>query len=285
VKRDGTTLVGRLVSWKRTEVVFRAASGETHRLVPDEIARMSLGSESINTTTAALPEPAPPPPPQEPKPPEKIWKGAVDAGYAANRGTNKSDNLILAFEGERKTVRHRLKLSSRYFYTIKDGSLAGNELLAGARLDRFLSPRSFVFGSGDFEFDEVEKIDLRSIYAVGFGHDVRSSEAMRLSISGGAGYTRESYSDGTRKQYASGLFAQEFQKQVFRTSIVEQKFRYLQDLQETDRFKLRLDLGLRLKLNQFLCFRAGLANAFDNRPLAKVKKNDLTFTTGLGFTF
>lgn len=284
--RDGTKLSGTLVSWNRTEVVVRTADGQIHRLAPEAVDRMSLGGESVNATTARLPEPPPPPPPApEPPPREKIWKGTADASYAGHRGTTDSDSLVLEFNSERKTDRHRLQLHSRYFYAIRDSALAGNELLGGARLDRFFSPKFFVFGSADFEFDEVEKIDLRHTYASGFGYDVLVSDARRLSLSGGGGYTRENFSDGARKNSLSGLFNQEFQQKLLGRSQLEQTFRALQDLGETARFRLRLEVGLRTKLNDLLSFRVGVADAYDNRPRPNVRKNELSFTTGLGFTF
>jgi putative salt-induced outer membrane protein YdiY len=286
VKRDGTRLVGVLVSWNRAEVVFRASDGETHRLSPEEIARMSLGGESVKATAAKLPEPSPlPTQAVEKKSPPKIWKGAIDASYAGNRGTTDSDSLVLEFQSERRTEKHRIKLHSRYFYAIKDGSLAANAVSGGARFDRFFSSRSFVFGSGDFESSEVDKIDLRSIYTAGVGYEILASDARHLSVSGGGGYTRESFSGGTSKDFLSGVFNQEYRQRLFGGSELEQRFRYLQDLQEAARFKLRLDLSLRTKLNDFLSFRIGLTDSYDNRPQPNVKRNELLFKTGLGFTF
>lgn len=285
-KRDGTKLVGTLVSWNRAEMVFRTPDGETHRLSSAEITRLSLGSESIKATSAKLPEPSPPSAQAaEPKGPAKIWKGAIDASYAGNRGTTDSDSLVLEFQSERRTKNHRLTLHSRYFYAIKDGSLAANEVFGGVRFDRFFSRKFFVFGSTDFESNEVDKLDLRGVLATGFGYQILASEKRHFSINGGGGYTRENFSDGPHKDYLSGVFNQEYGQQLFGRSELEQKFRYLQDLQESARFKLRLDLALRTKLNSFLSFRVGLADAYDNRPQANVKRNGLIFKTGLGVTF
>jgi putative salt-induced outer membrane protein YdiY len=282
VKRDGTTLTGTLVSWNRAEIVFRTPDGQTHRLGPDQVARLSLGTGSIQATAATLPAPPPAPPPKRP---EKTWKGAIDAGYAGNRGTTDSDSMVLDFQSERKTERFRLKLHSRYFYAIKNADLANNQVLGGGRLDRFFSPRVFVFGSGDFEFNEVEKIDLRSTYGAGFGYDVLTSEARRLSVSGGGGYTYENFSDGATRDSGSGLFTQEYRQRLWTGSELEQRFRLLQDLAQTARYRLRLDVGVRTKLSAYLGFRVGVSDAYDNRPRPNVRKNELSFTTGLGFTF
>jgi hypothetical protein len=65
----------------------------------------------------------------------------------------------------------------------------------------------------------------------------------------------------------------------------QRRSQHLQDLEETARFRLRLDVGLRTKLNDFLSFRVGLSDTYDNRPRPNVKKNEVSFTTGLGFVF
>lgn len=283
---DGTVLIGTVIAWDRERVVIRTQDDRQHHVLAKNIRRMSLTTSSIQAVSAKLP--APPRTPASPGDdhrPEKAWKGTLDFSYAGNRGTSDSDSLVLDFKGERKTKLYRLQLSARYFYAVKNSELAGNQILTSGRLDRFFSARSFVFGSVDFTFDEVEKIDSRITYAGGFGYQFVSTEDRQLSISGGGGYTLERFSDGTRRDTASAVFNQEYQQRLFARSRFEQQFYYLQDLQNIPRFKFRLNLGLRTQLNSFLSMRLGIVDSFDHRPQKNVKRNNVSFTTGLGVTF
>jgi len=58
-----------------------------------------------------------------------------------------------------------------------------------------------------------------------------------------------------------------------------------QDLTEAERYKLRFDVALRTKLIDFLSFRVGLRDAYDNSPPVGANKNELIFLTGLGLGF
>lgn len=283
---DGTVLVGTIISWDREQVIIRTQDDRQHRVSAKNILHMSLTATSIQAVSARLPAPLPPSTSRgDDRRPEKVWKGTLDFSYAGNRGTSDSDSLVLDFKGERKTTLYRLQLNARYFYAVKNSELAGNQVLASGRLDRFFSPRSFVFGSVDFTFDEVEKIDSRITYAGGFGYQFVSTEDRQLSINGGGGYTLENFSDGTRRDTASAVFNQEYQQKLFARSRFEQQFYYLQDLQNLPRFKFRLNLGLRTQLNSFLSMRLGIVDSFDHRPQRNVKRNNVSFTTGLGVTF
>ncbi len=286
---DGTRFVGTLVSWSREQIVFRTADGTMREVAPSDVLRLSLGPNSIAAMGARLPtEKQASPPDSSPataRSDERSWRGAFDVSYAGHRGTTDSDSLVLDVRAERQREPWRLRLRSRYFRALKDRSLAGNEWLGGGRLDRFFSPRLFVFASGDFEFDEVERVNLRSIYAVGFGADLLVSESRALSISGGSGYTRESFRDGARREFLSGVFRQEFRQKLSPQSQLEQQFHFLQDLREATRFKFRLESALRFRVSELFTIRFGVSDAYDNRPQPGVRKNEVTFTTGLGIVF
>jgi|GEM_PF-1127621 len=287
---NGARLVGTLLSWTRDGIVFRTTDGTVRTLALREVVRVSLGSKSIEAMTARLPasdERARPAdvPSATMTVQREVWRGAFDVNYAGHRGTTDSDSLVLDLRAERHREPWRLQLRSRYFRALKNRALAGNEWLWGGRLDRFFSPRLFIFASGDFEFDEVEKVDLRSVYAMGFGSDLFVSEAYVLSISGGAGYTRESFRGGTRRESLSGVFRQEFRHRLSSRSQWEQQFHFLQDLREAPRFKLRIESAVRVRVSELLTVRFGIRDAYDHRPQPGVQRNEVTFTTGLGIVF
>ena len=276
VTRDGRHFIGSLLSWNREAVVFLTKQGETLYFAPGEVARLTLGKASVEAVAGRLPQPTRP---------EPLWKGTTDASYSGKRGTRDSDSLVLDFEAERRTRNHRLQIGSRYFYSTREMLLTGNQFRGNVRLDRFVSLNLFLFGSADFETNQVEKVDLRATVATGFGLDLWKSDDRHLSLSGGAGFTRENFTDGTERSSASGLFTQELGYQVFGRTELEQKLRYLQDLTAGARFKLRLESGLRFHLNQSLSLRIGLVDAYDHHPPAQARRNELTFLTGLGLAF
>ena len=130
VGKDGTRLVGELVSWNREAVEFKTSAGESLVLSMEEISRLNLGETTIGTVAGMLPEPEPPTPPVQ-------WTGNADAAFTGKRGTADTGTLALSVRAERKTDRHRLDLRAGYLYSETDSVLASNQLVGGARLERF----------------------------------------------------------------------------------------------------------------------------------------------------
>ena len=278
VKKDGTRLVGELVSWNREGVEFKTSEGDTLVLSMEEISRLNLGETSIGTVAGMLPKPEPPRTPVQ-------WTGNADAAFTGKSGTADTGTLALNLMAERKTKRYRLDLRSGYLYSESDGVLSSDQFVVGARLERFQTDEFFLYGSGSFETNEIELIDARAIFGVGVGYQLLDSERSRFWVSGGPGYTLEDHTDGTEFRHASAQAEQHFKYQLTQNLEVEQNFGYLQDLTEAERYKLRFDATLRTKLIHFLSFRVSVRNAYDNSPPEGANKNELIFLTGLGLDF
>ena len=50
-----------------------------------------------------------------------------------------------------------------------ESGVTANDIRGGTRFDRNIVPKIFAFGSGDFEYNETQDLDLRSILAGGLG--------------------------------------------------------------------------------------------------------------------
>ena len=110
VKKDGTRLVGELVSWNREAVEFKTSEGDSLVLSMKEVSRLNLGENSIGTVAGMLPKPEPPKPAVQ-------WTGNADAAFTGKRGTADTATLAFSLGAERKSDRHRLDLRSGYLYS------------------------------------------------------------------------------------------------------------------------------------------------------------------------
>jgi putative salt-induced outer membrane protein YdiY len=69
--------------------------------------------------------------------------------------------------------------------------------MGGIKYDRNFTKRLFGFGSGDFTHDELQGLNLRSIYTGGLGWHWINTPNTTLDLLGGINYTRETYSGGS----------------------------------------------------------------------------------------
>ena len=127
------------------------------------------------------------------------WDGGLKLGFALTRGNSATKNLNIAFLAVRKGFKDKLSLYSNSIYATNDVSGASpsttaNAIGGGARYDHDLSPRIFAFVNGDFDHDELQSLDLRSIFGGGLGWHAIKSDSTTLDLLAGVNYTHEGYS-------------------------------------------------------------------------------------------
>ena len=95
------------------------------------------------------------------------WNGGANVGFALARGNTQTTNLSVAFNAVRATNTDKLTayVASIYASNNAAGSsgVTANDIRGGARFDRNIVPKIFAFGSGDFEYNETQDLNLRSI--------------------------------------------------------------------------------------------------------------------------
>src|SRR4029077_10643322 len=103
------------------------------------------------------------------------WQGGANVGLALTRGNNQTQNLALAFTAQRKTLDDKIGLYANTVYASNDApgaipSTTANAIQAGIRYDHNLSSRVFAFINGDFQTDDLQNLDLRSVLGGGLGY-------------------------------------------------------------------------------------------------------------------
>jgi len=126
------------------------------------------------------------------------WTGGVNLGFALTRGNSQTKNLNVAFTAVRKGFKDKLGLYANSIYATNDLSTASphttaNSIGGGARYDRDVNPRLFVFVNADFFHDQLQSLDLRSIFGGGLGFHAIKNDATTLDLLAGVNYTHENY--------------------------------------------------------------------------------------------
>ena len=217
------------------------------------------------------------------------WAGGVNVGFALTRGNSRTKNLAVAFNAARKTSNDRLGVYTNSIYATNDAPGAvphttANALRGGLRYDRDFTKRLFAFGSGDFETDDLQNLDLRTVLGGGLGFHVLKSEATTFDLLAGLNYTHETYSAFSRS-FPAATLGEELTHKWRASTILTQKLYFFPDLKNRGEYRATFDVGTVTKLNQWLGWQNSFSDIYVSNPPVGKRQNDILFTTGLNVSF
>lgn len=221
------------------------------------------------------------------------WKGGLNVGFALTRGNSETKNLNLAFNAVRAGHRDKLTLYANSIYATNDAADASphttaNNIGGGARYDRDIASRLFGFVNTDYYSDDLQGLDLRSVFGGGLGWHAIKREKTTLDFLGGANYTHESYTTESRN-FSALQFGDEFMHTIGAGTVIKQNLYFFPDLNNTGEYRMTFSLGTVTKINKWLGWQNSFGDIYVSNPAPipgkDIKNNDIVFTTGLNFAF
>jgi putative salt-induced outer membrane protein YdiY len=217
------------------------------------------------------------------------WEGGANVGFALTRGNSQTKNLALAFTADRKTLHDKLALYANSVYATNDApgaipSTTANFILGGIRYDHDLTPRLFAFVGADFQTDDLQNLDLRSVLGGGLGFHVIKTAATTLDLLAGLNYTHESYSGFTRN-FPAATLGEELTHKLRASTLLTQKLAFYPDLSNTGEYRGTFDFGTVTKISKWLGWQNSFSDIYVTNPPVGKKQNDILLTTGLNVSF
>ena len=230
------------------------------------------------------------------------WAGGATMGFALTGGNSETKSLALAFTGDRKTSHDEIKMYENTVYATNDAPAATPHVTAntnqgGARYSRNLTKILFAYGSGDFQTDALQELNLRSILGGGLGLHVINTSQTTLDLLGGLNYTHESYGAtpamGTipfqpafSRSFAALTLGEEFMHKLGASTVLTEKGYYFPDLTDSGgQYRASFNFGTVTKLSKWLGWQNAFGDIYVTNPPLGTKKNDILLTTGLNVTF
>src|SRR5438270_8505861 len=183
--------------------------------------------------------------------------GGGNFGFALTRGNSETTNLALGADAARKTLHDKISLYANSVYASDRilGVTTADAIRGGLRYDRNLTGRLFAYGSGDFEFDELQGLDLRSILGGGLGWHLINEKKTTLDVLGGLAYTRESFDTGLHRNFAGASVGEELTKTLSGSTTLNEKAFFLPYLNDLGNYRATFDLGISAKLTKVLSWQ------------------------------
>ncbi len=224
------------------------------------------------------------------------WKGGVNIGFALARGNSDTTNLNTGVTADRKTLTDELTMYESSIYSSNGGVNSGvtaNEIMGGVKYGHNFTKRLFGFVSGDFTHDELQGLNLRSIFTGGLGWHWINNPNTTLDLLGGMNYTRETYSGGSTtpgmnvNRNLPGITAGEiFMHKFGAITVVTEDFYFYPDLSDISQYRFAADAGSVTKINKWLGWQLSFSDRYvSNPPIVGTKPNDVILSTGLNVSF
>ena len=219
----------------------------------------------------------------------QLWAGTVSAGFAGTIGNARTLTFTTGVNAARVTSTDK---TSVYFNIIKASALVNGvsadtaqAVRGGLAYDHNVSPRLFVSGFNDYEYDRFQNLDLRFVLGGGLGFHAVKTERASLDLLAGADYNHSSFSTPLTQNSAELYWGDEYSLKLNAVTSLVQSYRMFNDMRYTGNFRVNFDTGMSTKLSKWLTWNISLSDRYLNSPAPGRKTNDLLYTTGLGITF
>ncbi|MBL8172400.1 MAG: DUF481 domain-containing protein [Acidobacteria bacterium] len=219
-----------------------------------------------------------------------LWNGGLDFGYSLTTGNTRTNTLALGSNLSRQTRRDKTSLYAAYI-NAKNKTKGGvsettaNAIRGGGRYEINVSNRATAFGFADFEYNQIQLLDLRSVLGGGMGYYAVKNERAQLQVFGGGAYNRENFSTGLRRNSGEIFVGEDLLLKLSDRVLFKERFQLFPNMTNRGEYRHTLDASLTTKLTRWMTWNFTASNRFISNPPPNSKNNDLLLTTGIGVTF
>ena len=280
VLKDGQTIVG-TVATREGKLEVRTADAGT----------VSVARESVETIRSKEAQAAYQQEIERLKNPRllDLWSGSADAGLALARGNAQTATVNMGVNAARTSPRDKLSFyfTSLYSSNASTGetTTTANAKRGGIRYDLNVAHNVFGFGTADFESDEFQKLDLRTVFGGGLGWHAKKTDSATVDIFGGGALNKEYYSTPLNRTSGEALVGVEAGYKMSKRLTLKERTVFFPNVSESGQYRLNFDGSAAVALKTWLGWQLSLSDRYISNPVAGAKSNDVLVSTGLRLTF
>ena len=212
--------------------------------------------------------------------------GSISFGYSYTQSDNRSQYSIDA-----STVRRTPKFVTRASYnsllTQQTGQDRQTRNTGTVVLERLLGPRWFAAVLSQLSENEELGLNLRTVVASGIGRNLVTTPHTLVGMLGGVAYTHEAYADSPRQTRAEAVLDIQWDWFVFGNNDTTLDFNVVNyyALNGENRYRTELNGTFSRKLFKDFTVGTTVIESFDSKPPSAQRRNDLSVSVTVGWTF
>jgi hypothetical protein len=232
----------------------------------------------------------------------QAWKGTASLGYSIQNGNQETNTLTTSITGARE--RPATPIFEAHWRTSFDfttlfshaeaklptppfpvtSTVTSRTLTSNLRQDYLFSASNFVFVFGQLNHVSTQDLYLQQTYGGGFGRDVVKNARTTFSVLGGPTYVQEKFFDGLLTRTAELLVGETLGEQFSKRLRLDHYFHFYPDLIHGGQYRFDTSAVLSFKLSNKLLVNASVIDLYLSNPPTG-EKNNITFSTGVGYSF
>ena len=219
---------------------------------------------------------------------ESFWEGLdiyTDIGMNLVRGNNEVTQVSLGAG---------IGYDGRNFETSVDATTIINEQTEGQDLRRATLAGSYTYrlprnwqasGLLQFESDDQQGLNLRTLYGGAIGNRVYNQRRMRIDLYTGLVLNHEEFEGQPSSDSLEGLLGAAYRLRSARGIDVDASLSVLPSLEQSDRLRMQFDGSLSIDLFADLDFKLTVYDRYDSQPPEGNDTNDTGVTLGLSWSY
>ena len=223
-----------------------------------------------------------------------LWReveGTLDLGYNLTRGHSRLHQSSLLARAEYDQGHYKISGDLSSILSRHDDTEPTSRQTARLRLDRFISPHLFHFALGNFERNDRQRLNYRTLLGSGLGWTLIKNKKAELSLIGGLTFTGERFrrDEGVTAppsiRSGEGLAGIEWKVDLFDWIEFTSKLTTHPDLRDAEDYRLEYDGTMRLPLSKNLSWSLSFYDRYAHRPPVRVQRNDFGLVSAFGISF
>ncbi len=220
---------------------------------------------------------------------QAFWRqldGSVNLGFTF---TQADQRLQWSFDAgvTRTTAKFVTRANFDAILTVEDTDSHQNRNTSSVAVERQIGRRWFTAVFGQADHNEELGLDVRALGGLGLGRSVFQTNRVILAPYAGLTYTQERYTDepvSNLLEAVAGVRADWFTFGDYQTDLIflEQTFF---DLNNSNRVRVEMKTTFKQEVLKDLYWNLSLLESFNGAPPTGQKKNDLTLSMSLGWSF
>ena len=227
--------------------------------------------------------------------PWQDWNGTASLGYSIQRGDQQTNTFSTSVAAVRERPatptfephwRTNFGLTTLLAHAAQNGSsVTSNTISTNLRQDYLFAADNFVFGFAQLDHVGAQGLYLRQTYGGGYGHDLINNSRTLFSLLGGITFVHEKFFTGAYDQSADVLLGEKLGIQLTKRVRLDHDLNFYPNLSDTGEYRFDTATTLSAKLSNKFSLNTGVIDLYLSNPALGSHKNNVAFTTGLGYTF
>lgn len=216
---------------------------------------------------------------------DRLWSGSVSMMAGGKMGNRDSVDAYVKSKLKRATEKEELTLKADFGYGETEKVVDTIEGRFNSNLRVFFTKKNYVYGDLLLEHDRFEDLELRVDGTVGSGYRFWKNSRSEFLSEVGAGFTQEIYRNGGDQTEAILRFAFEYSQMFFEKSKFSQSFVLYPSVGQLGEFRVISQSTLLTPIWDSFSWDISLTDEYDSEPNPGVDSNDISFRTGLTYSF